>query len=127
MLKDKNLAKLGDSIVNLLYSLIKSKLAGKPDGAKMPDILLAEAFRQAGLRKYLSARQDAHSLGDAAEALIAYSWLKDHFEIKATARNLIAPITREKVNRKTEKELIIQIFTSLLQNLFEISCKENAK
>lgn len=93
----------------------------------MPDILLAEAFRQAGLRKYLSARQDAHSLGDAAEALIAYSWLKDHFEIKATARNLIASIIREKVNLKNEKELIIQIFTSLLQNLFEISCKENAK
>lgn len=90
----------------------------------MPDTLLAEAFRKAGLRKYLSARQDAHSLGDAAEALIAYSWLKDYFEIKATARNLIIPITQERINRKTEKELIIQIFASLLQNLFEISCKK---
>jgi len=114
------LAKLGDSIVNLLYSLVKSKLVGRPDGAKVPDTLLAEAFRQAGLRKYVSARQDAHSLGDAAEALIAYSWLKDHFEIKATAEKLTASIPREKIiNRKTEKEVSIQIFTSLLQDLFE--------
>jgi hypothetical protein len=119
------LAKLGDSIVNLLYSLVKSKLIGRPDGAKMPDSFLAEAFRKAGLRKYVSARQDAHSLGDAAEALVAYSWLKDLFEIKEAAGKLTASIPQEKIiTRKTEKEVSIQIFTTLLQDLFERITKE---
>ncbi|MEM3526138.1 MAG: ribonuclease III family protein [Candidatus Jordarchaeaceae archaeon] len=120
VLNDKSLAKLGDSIVNLLYSLVKSKLVGKPDGAKLPDSLLAEAFRRAGLRKYVSARQDANSLGDAAEALVAYSWLKGHFEIKAMVEKLTASVPQGKIiNRRAEKELIVQIFTTLLQNIFE--------
>ena len=118
ILTDKSLAKLGDGIVNLLYSLVKSKSVGKPDGAKVPDTVLAEAVRQAGIRKYISSRQNADSLGDAAEALIAYSWLKDYFEIKETAERLSSLIPQEKViNRKTEKEISIQIFTSLLQDL----------
>lgn len=120
ILYDKGLAKLGDNIVNLLYSLVKSNLVGRPDGAKMPGTILAEAFRRAGLRKYISSRQDSHSLGDAAEALIAYSWLKDHFEIKAIIGKFTALTPREKIiNRKTEKEQIIQIFKSLLESLFE--------
>ncbi|MGQ9721112.1 MAG: ribonuclease III family protein [Candidatus Jordarchaeum sp.] len=126
ILNDKNLAKLGDNIANLLYSLIKSKLIGKPDGAKIPDTILAEAIRKAGLRKHLSARQNADSLGDAAEALIAYSWLKDHFDIKETAEQLISLIPeRNIVNRKTEKEISIKIFTLLLQNLLERIESEN--
>ncbi|MBS7251326.1 MAG: hypothetical protein KIH08_12185 [Candidatus Freyarchaeota archaeon] len=120
ILTDKNLAKLGDNIANLLYSLVKSKVLGKPDGAKVPDTLLAEAVRQADLRKYISTRHNAHSLGDAAEALIAYSWLRDFFEIKETAEKFAEQIPQRKMlNRKTEKELTIQIFTSLLQKLYE--------
>ncbi len=121
ILTDKSLAKLGDNIVNLLYSLVKSKLLGKPDGVKVPDTVLAEAIRQAGLRKHVSTRQNADSLGDAAEALIAYSWLKGHFEIKETAEHLTALMPRiNMLNRKTEKEISIKIFTSLLQNLLKI-------
>ncbi len=120
ILTDKNLAKLGDNIANLLYSLVKSKMFGKPDGAKIPDTLLAEAVRRANLRKYVSTRQNAHSLGDAAEALIAYSWLKDYFEIKETAEKIATLIPQRKIlNRKTEKETTIQIFASLLQQLYE--------
>ncbi len=101
-------------------------MVGKPDGAKVPDTVLAEAIRKAGLRKYISTRQNADSLGDAAEALIAYSWLKDYFEIKETAGCLTALMPRgKKLNRKTEKEVSIQIFTYLLQNLSERIEKEN--
>lgn len=101
-------------------------MVGKPDGAKVPDTVLAEAIRKAGLRKYVSTRQNADSLGDAAEALIAYSWLKDYFKIKETAGRLAALMPRgKKLNRKTEKEVSIQIFTYLLQNLSERIEKEN--
>ncbi|MBS7251324.1 MAG: hypothetical protein KIH08_12175 [Candidatus Freyarchaeota archaeon] len=68
----------------------------------------------------MSTRHNAHSLGDAAEALIAYSWLRDFFEIKETAEKFAEQIPQRKMlNRKTEKELTIQIFTSLLQKLYE--------
>lgn len=76
VLMDQKLAKLGDSYVNFLYSLALSKKEGTPTGTKVKGRLLAEAFKKAGLRKYLPSRIDRHKQADAAEALIVYAWIK---------------------------------------------------
>lgn len=75
VLIDHNLASLGDSYVNLVYSLARSVRAGRPLGAKVKGSLLAEALRRAGLRQFLPSRMSRHALADAAEALIVYGWL----------------------------------------------------
>jgi hypothetical protein len=75
VLMDQKLAKLGDAYVNFLYSMALSKKKGEPAGTKVQGCLLADAFKKAGLRKFLPSRIDRHKQADAAEALIVYPWL----------------------------------------------------
>ena len=75
VLMDHKLAKLGDAYVNFLYSLAISKKTGEPAGIKVKGRLLADAFKKAGLRKFLPSRMDRHKQADAAEALIVYAWI----------------------------------------------------
>ncbi len=76
VLMDQKLAKLGDAYVNFLYSMALSKKKGEPAGTKVQGRLLADAFKKAGLRKFLPSRIDRHKQADAAEALIVYPWLR---------------------------------------------------
>ena len=75
VLLDQKLAKLGDAYVNFLYSLALSRKSGEPTGTKVKGRVLADAFKKAGLRKFLPSRIDRHKQADAAEALIVYAWI----------------------------------------------------
>ena len=76
VLMDQKLASLGDAYVNFLYSLALSKKKGEPAGTKVEGRLLADAFKKAGLRKFLPSRIDRHKKADAVEALIVYAWMR---------------------------------------------------
>lgn len=82
ILSDKGLASLGDAYVNLLYSLVLSKVTGKPTGRKLDNRVLSSALRKAGIRMLLPSRMDRHRQADAAEALIAYGWLSGAISTK---------------------------------------------
>jgi hypothetical protein len=82
VLTDHKLAKLGDAYVNFLYSLAVSKKTGEPAGIKVKGRLLADAFKKAGLRKFLPSRMDRHKQADAAEALIVYAWIHSSMTIE---------------------------------------------
>jgi len=82
VLTDKPLAALGDAYVNFVYSLALSRKAGKPRGKKVKGTPLAEAIREAGLRRSLPSRIDKHVLSDAAEALLVYAWLNDFITLE---------------------------------------------
>lgn len=90
---DGNLAKLGDALVNLIYSLAISEARGKPDGAKVPNKVLSESLSRAGLRSLAPSRLDKHRLGDIAEAMIAFAWLQNKIEIKEAAQILSDPLS----------------------------------
>jgi len=75
VLVDHELASLGDSYVNFIYSLAISNRRGNPFGTKVKGSVLAEALRKVGLREFLPSGMSRHSLADAAEALIVYAWL----------------------------------------------------
>jgi hypothetical protein len=91
VLTDKQLAKLGDAYINLVYSLALSEREGRPDGTKVKGTILAEALRKAGLRKLLPSRIDKHVLSDAAEAVIVYAWLQNLFTLKESVEILVKP------------------------------------
>lgn len=76
VLLDKDLAGLGDTYVNFVYSLMLSRKLRRPTGAKVNNRILAEAVKRSGLRKMMPRRIDRHDRGDAAEALIVYAWLR---------------------------------------------------
>jgi hypothetical protein len=75
VLVDHELASLGDSYVNFVYSLAMSNKRGNPLGTKVKGSVLAEALRRSGLRECLPSGMSRHSLADAAESLIVYAWL----------------------------------------------------
>ena len=88
ILTDHELASLGDAYVNFAYSLALSNRNRKPSGTKLKGSLLAEALRKAGLREQLPARMTSHSISDAAEALIVYSWLTRVITLEETVNTL---------------------------------------
>ncbi|MEM3617304.1 MAG: ribonuclease III family protein [Candidatus Bathyarchaeia archaeon] len=75
VLTDHKLAALGDAYINFAYSLALSLKRGRPHGAKVKGMVLAEAFKKAGLRAHMPSRISSHMMADAAEALIVYAWL----------------------------------------------------
>jgi len=71
--RDKDLARLGDALLNFLYSLALTQRARRPSGIKVSNQTLTEAVKGSGLRRALPPRLSRHEIGGAAEALILYA------------------------------------------------------
>lgn len=91
-LLDEELSKLGDALVNLIYSLARSIAREKPDGARAPNEVLSKALTEADLRDLAPSRVDRHRLGDIAEAIIAFAWLRDEIGVEEAAKILSRPL-----------------------------------
>lgn len=81
ILLDRKLAQLGDSFVNLAYSLALTRSLGQPIGTKVSDKILADAARKAGIRKLLPKRTSRGDVSNAVESLVAYAWLHHYLTI----------------------------------------------
>ena len=86
VMRDKQLASLGDAYVNFVYSLVLSDLSGHPQGTKVSDRVLAQAFRQAGLRDQLGSRVAKKDLANASESLLAAAYRRKHLTIEESVR-----------------------------------------
>jgi len=107
LLLDKDLAGLGDSYVNFVYSLAMSLRHGHPLGAKVNNQVLADAVQASGLRKFLPHRVDRHARGNAAEALLVFAWLQDILELD------------DCVNVLSRKDDLTEAFATLLHDILE--------
>jgi len=74
--KDNRLSKLGDAVINFIASVSETVRLGIPTGLRVDNKILTKSVRESGLRERLAHRRNRHMLGDAAEALIAYAWIK---------------------------------------------------
>ncbi|MBD3351802.1 MAG: hypothetical protein GF364_09985 [Candidatus Lokiarchaeota archaeon] len=74
--KNKGLAKLGDEIINMVFSVAYTYYTNKPTGIKVSATVLSTAMKEADLRQYAKNRAKSHDIADSAEAIIAYSYLK---------------------------------------------------
>jgi hypothetical protein len=107
LLLDKDLAALGDSYVNFVYSLAISQKYGRPTGAKVNNQVLASAVQKSGLREFLPHRVDKHARGNAAEALLVFAWLQDMQEFEDCIKVL------------NNEEDLTQAFATLLHDVLE--------
>jgi len=73
---DNRLSKLGDALINFIASVSETVRLGIPTGLRVDNRMLTKSVRESGLREGLAHRRSRHMLGDAAEALIAYAWIK---------------------------------------------------
>ena len=115
---DENLAKLGDALVNLMYSLAMSMSKAEPDGAKVPNEVLSNSLSDAGFRHLAPSRVDSHRLADIVEAVVAYAWIKDEVGLEEAARILSSSLSERDLDDRREvfkgaeegfKNLLIEI------------------
>jgi len=122
---DKGLAKIGDGIVNLTYSVAKSMYLTCNNnnnkiirtGKKVSKKILAEALKDANMKKFSKNRSDAHDLADTVEAIIAYIWFSEKMTIKEIINFLSDSLTGDLYERHVEIESAKIAFTKLLNHI----------
>jgi len=89
VMRNKQLASLGDAFVNFVYSLALTQAnGGKPQSVKVSDRILADAFKLSGLRKYLGTRISKKDLANASESLLVDAYQKKLITIEESVRIL---------------------------------------
>jgi hypothetical protein len=86
VMRNKQLASLGDAYVNFVYSLALTRLNGHPQGTKVSDRILSQALRLAGLRDELGTRVAKKDLANASESLLAEAYRRDLLTIEESVR-----------------------------------------
>jgi len=121
IMNDKGLAKLGDNLVNFIYSLAKSVVLGQTTGEKVRDSVLARAIRATEINSHFSRRTDAGRAADAYEAIMAYLWLSGKLAIQEAVKSLTETLDIDsKTSRKKEGEVAAISFQKLLEEYSDL-------
>ncbi|MFX0023218.1 MAG: ribonuclease III family protein [Candidatus Hermodarchaeota archaeon] len=122
---DKGLAKIGDAIINLAYSVAKSIYLTENNqsdkvirtGKKVSKNILETALKNANMKSFARTRADAHDLADTVEALVAYVWFINKMNIKEIINFLADNLSGDLSNRTEEIKNATVAFTSLLNHI----------
>ncbi len=121
LVKDKDLAQLGDSITNLVYSFAMTFNKGKCIGLKAPDSILANAFHSSTIKEIFPLRGKKNQIGDIVEAILLLSWLKAIMSLDEMVRILFFKM-KESINLDRREEVITN--TNAFKHLLnEIACR----
>jgi dsRNA-specific ribonuclease len=88
VMRNKQLASLGDAFVNFVYSLALTETSGEPRAVKVSDRILANAFKMTGLRRYLGTRVSKKDMANASESLLVDGYQKKLITIEESVRTL---------------------------------------
>ena len=88
-MQDRKLASLGDAYINLVYSLALTESQGQPQGVKVSDRILAEAFKSAGLRNYLGTGVSRKDFANASEAILVDAYRKGLLSLDESVRIIL--------------------------------------
>ena len=88
VMRNKQQASLGDAFVNFVYSLALTQTSGEPQAVKVSDRILADAFKLAGLRKYLGTRISKKDLANASESLLVDAYQKKLITLEESVTTL---------------------------------------
>ncbi|MFX1502912.1 MAG: ribonuclease III family protein, partial [Promethearchaeota archaeon] len=119
---DKGLAKIGDGIVNIAYSVAKSIFLTKNNpndniirtGKKVGKVILGNALKNARMKSFAKTRANTHDLADTVESIVAYIWLSNKMSIKEIIEFLVDNLSGDLYDRNEEIEKATLAFTNLL-------------
>ena len=122
---DKGLAKIGDGIVNLAYSVAKSIVLTRNNtknkisrtGLKVSKKILANSLKNANMKDFAKSRADAHDLANTVEALVAYVWLNNQISLKEIIDFLSSNLSGNLTIRNEEIINATEAFTKLLNKI----------
>jgi hypothetical protein len=119
----KSNAKLGDALVNFIYSVAKSLVSGIPTGMKVSDSILSEAFKGSLWHKTntLKLSGKKNRVADAVEALILFFWVQEGLGLKKLIEPLESQLEPHRLRHpKEEHKSAVLSFQNLLNFLFQI-------
>ena len=122
---DKGLAKIGDGIVNLAYSVAKSIYLTENSskilrtGLKVNRTILSNALKNANMKNFAKTRADAHDLADTAEAILAYVFLNNNITLNEIINILRENMKGDIESRTQEIREATIAFTNLLIHIKE--------
>jgi hypothetical protein len=120
LVNDKGLARLGDSITNLVLSLAVSFVLKRPEGLRASDKVLSQALIEAGFRHLAPKRAGSDQMGDIAESIIALAWLNKVIEIEDAANLVAFEFKQDDMkDRKKEELSAIRGFANLLKKVMQ--------
>lgn len=117
---DKGLAKIGDGIVNLAYSIAKSIYLTENSsnilrtGIKVNKMILSNALKNADMKNFAKNRADAHDLANTVEAIIAYVLLNNKMTLNDIIDFLKDNLSGDIQSRTLEIKNATVAFTNLL-------------
>ena len=117
---DKGLAKIGDGIVNLAYSIAKSIYLTENSsnilrtGIKVNKTILSNALKNADMKNFAKNRADAHDLANTVEAIVAYVLLNDKMTLNEIIDFLKDNLSGDIQSRTLEIKNASVAFTNLL-------------
>ena len=118
---EKGNSKLGDSLVNFIYSLAKSGVSNTPTGTKVSDLILSKAYRSSkwDKNKDLKLKGDKGRLADQVESLILFFWVYDLVTLDECIYSLMNHLDHTKLHHPREEEKsALNAFQALLNDLF---------
>lgn len=121
-IQDKGNAKLGDALVNFIYSIAKSQVLNGSTGAKVADYVLSEAYKQSNWKKKnrLKITGNKGKIADKIEALVLYFWIKEGFSFDFFIECLANRLEEDKLHHpKDEQNSAVDAFKYLLDELYE--------
>jgi hypothetical protein len=106
-----NFKGFGDSLINFLYSLAKSKTINIWTGEKVSNYVLSQALIFSTLNQ--PGGLDKHEKGDFVEGYIARAWIEGIITLEEATSILVSTLSKYDLEEH-EQEAMIEAFTSLL-------------
>jgi hypothetical protein len=127
-IQDKGNAKLGDSLVNFIYSVAKTIVSGKPTGTKVSDSILSEAFKTSLWYKNEALKLSGNKgrIADSVEALILFFWVQKDSTLEFLINPLVSQLEPNRLQHpREEHNSAVNSFQKLLDKLFQIYFKSS--
>jgi hypothetical protein len=116
--KPIELSKVGDPLVNFLFSLALSKVCNRPLGRKVSNKILSDALFRADLREQVGSRMTSGDLGDFAEGFIFKAWAEGKIGLEEAVEILSQSLSPDTTGAERHEEA-----TSAFENLLRLIAK----
>jgi ribonuclease III-like protein len=117
VLVDRNLAQLGDSILNFALSAALTKVSSRPTGRRVKNSLMTPLIDSSALKPLLPLRTSKRDRANAFEALAGYLWKKKAFKIEELIDVMAKP--RDSVDDSEFERLSLQAAFNFLVDRVE--------
>ena len=119
ILESKDLALIGDSLVNFIFSTLKIGLFGMSGNVHVRDNVLKNAMDLSKLREKLGKNTKPGRVADAAESLIVFAYIHNIMTIYDMVEYLSQRINEDDfITTKMENEALSTAFSELLIRIY---------